>query len=442
MTIKVKLLGRRLAMAGALVMIIGLVAASAASASTKVPIWTSGGTHLPFGTETSFSASSIHGMNLKWNAGGIPIWIQCETLSASGTVEDYASGKPGTLNPTPGTPFKFKGCHVVEVGEQTAWSGTTCSVPSEIPLEINSGELTNTPYANGGLKLFNLYMTFQINGCPGGIFQNFEWKVVGVGGPTGNEGQGAWPGEVLFPEGTAVTLNSGYKGEIEFGLNIQGAGFTPIKIAEEEITEPNTPGHHYWYTGGGMRKGEGPRTLVTPGSPLAISGGSNTINLEASIAGVATKISCSGSGSTTGSVENPSGEKDGIASASFGFGGCTVVKPEKKSCAVEGGSISTVSLAGSLYGAAQWPPLQFKPASDPIATFNVTGCTLAALNGKYELKGSLFVSPYLNSEKPGMWAIPYGENHGKGFFTMRGQPASASGEVTAETSKGEAVTLH
>jgi hypothetical protein len=435
MTIKVKPLARRFAMVGALIMITGLLAASAASASTKVPIWTSGGTHLPFGTETSFSSSSLSGLNLKWFVPNIPFWIQCEKLSANGTVENYASGKPGALKPTE-TPFAFKGCLVVEVGEQTAWGGTTCSVPKEIPVEITSGELTNTPYSNGGLKLSNLFMEFQINGCPGHFLENYPWRV--VASPTGNEGQGAWPGEVLFPEGTAVTINGAYKGEMEFGLNVQGAGPTPIKIAEEEITEPHTPGHHYWYTGGAMRKGEGPRTLVTPGSPLTIRGGSNSINLEATLSGVATKISCSGGGSTTGSVENPAGGGDGIANASFGFAGCTVVKPEKKSCVVEGGSISTVTMAGALSPAEQWPPLKFT-SSEPLAKFKVTGCTVAVLNGTYELNGSLSTSPYLNLAKPALWPILKSQNEG-GVLTLRGQKAVAYGEVTAETSTGEVVT--
>jgi hypothetical protein len=440
MTIKVKPFLRRLTVVGASVMIIGLIAASAASATVKVPIWSSGGTHLPFGTETSFSSTSVSGMNLKWKWGTVPFWIQCEKLSASGTVENYASGKPGTLaEPASESAYKFKGCAVVEVGEQTAWGGTTCSVPSEIPVDFFPSELANTPYPNGGLKLSNFIFGFKINWCPGLVFHNYQWNVTGT--PTGNEGQGAWPGEVLFPEETPVKVNGSLNGEIDFGLRLESGG-TPIEITEEEITDPNTPGHHYWYTGGGMRKGEGPRTLVPPGSPLAITGGPSSLNLESIQAGVTTLISCSGAGSTTGSVENPAGEKDGIANTSFGFTGCTVVKPEKKSCTVTGGSISTASLPGSLSGAGEWPLLLFKAASGPMATFNVTGCTIAALNGPYELKGNLFASPYLNAGKLGLWSIPAESNKAGSGLTLRGQKTSASGSVTAETSEGEVVTLY
>ena len=427
---------RHLAVVGALIAVAGLLAASTAAAkTTNVPIWTSGGTNLPFGSQVSFSGSSLSGMNLKWTSSGIPIWIQCETLSASGTVEDYASGKAGTL--TPGAPYKFEGCQVVQVGKQTAENNTTCQVPSEIPLEHTSGELTNTPYSGGGLKLSGLYMTFQINGCPGGAFEHYTWKL--AGSPTGNEGAGAWPGEVLYPEGTAVTL-SGVSGEMQFGLRLQDGSGAPIVIAEEEISDPNTPGHHYWYTGGGMRKGEGPRTLVTPGSPLTITGASNAITLEATISGLLVKIVCGGSGSTTGTVENPAGELDGVANASFGFGGCTVAKPEGKSCTVEGGSITTASMPGTLYGTGTL--LDFTPTSGTIATFEVGGCTIGSLNGSYKLKGSLFAQGVLDTSLPGKWSIPYSENQGKGLLKLRGQAASAAGSVSAETSGGEAVTLY
>ena len=434
MTIKVKPLGR-LTVVGALIMIIGLLGATAASASTKVPIWSSGGTHLPFGEEVPFTGPSISGMNLKWNASGIPIWIQCVDLSASGTVENYASGKPGTLKPGEG-PAAFQGCQLVEPSPET----TGCHIPTELSVEMGSGELANSPYPNGGLTLQELSLTeFEIEGCKSGAFLNYPWKIVATN-PAGNEGKGAWPGEVLFPEGTAVKLNGVLNGEIEFGLNIQGSGFTPIKITEEEITKPSTPGHHYWYTGGGMRKGEGPFAVVPPGSPLAVSGGSNSITLESVPAGVTTVISCSGAGSTTGSVENPAGEKDGVANVSFGFVGCTVVKPEKKSCTVEGGSISTASLVGSVTGAGEHPPFQLKPASGPIATFNIVGCTVPSPNGKYDLTGSLIASPY--GGKPGIWTIPSASNgKSSGLLKLRGQAAGASGEVTAVNSKGEMVTL-
>ena len=172
MSIKVKSLARRFALLGALTMIVGLGAASAASA-TQVPVWTQNGTHTPFGTEVSFSGSSVTGMNIQWTQSGLHFWVQCQALSASGKVEDYAYGKAGTLKPnSPWEAGTFKACGVVEVGPiQTAYNNTTCSVPKEIPLKYTSGALTNTPYSTGGLKLSGLEIEFQINGCPAHAYE-------------------------------------------------------------------------------------------------------------------------------------------------------------------------------------------------------------------------------------------------------------------------------
>jgi hypothetical protein len=428
---------RRLTTVGAVLAVVAMVTASAAAASTNVPIWTSGGTHLKFGENVTFSGASSTGMDLKWKAAGIPYWIECENLSGSGTVENYASGKAGTLASTAGA-FKFVNCFVAEVGEQTAGGGTTCYVPSEIPVQINTGELTNTPYTAGGLQLSNLSMEFQINGCPHGFGQGYTWHV--AASPTGNEGAGAVPGEVLFPEGSSVKLNGSISGEMRFGLEVQDSGSSPIKIGEEAITEPSNPGHHYWYIGGGMRKGEGPRTLVAAGSPLSFSGGTNTITIEATIGGVAVKISCSGSGSATGSVENPVGGADGIATATFGFTSCIVVKPEKPLCSVETGAFSAGPMSGSLILGEQWPPIGFTTESKTLSTLTVGGASCPpSLKGTYKVSGTLAVQPYLSLSSPNRWQIPKALNTG-GTILLRGQVATAYGEVTVEHA-GEVVTL-
>jgi hypothetical protein len=438
MTRKAKPLGR-FTVVGALIAVIALCAASSASASTKVPVWSSGGTNLTYGSEVAFSGGSVSGLTLKWTWSGVPFWVQCNSLSANGTVENYASGKAGTMKPAAENALKFKGCVLIQAGEvQTIWNNTTCSVPAEMPAEIKSGELTNTPYTSGGLKLTNFSMSFYINNCPGGFLQNLLWTA--SGSFTGNEGKGAWPGEVLFPEGTSVTVNNGAtKGEINFGLNVQGAGPTPIKIAEEEITEPSTPGHHYWYTGGGQRKGEGPLTLVTPGTPLTITGGFNSMTIEGRVAGVSTTVSCSGAGSTSGTVENPAGEKDGIANVSFATAGCAVTKPTGKSCVVKGGGFTTSSLPGTLSG-TEWPLLQLKPAGE-FANITLEKCTVAGMNNTFPLSGLFYVSPYMNLSNAGRWSIPTEANKSGSGLTWAGQQASIRGEVTAETAGGVAVTL-
>lgn len=429
----VRSVARTFALMGALTMIIGLVAASAASAATQVPVWSSNGSRLPFGSETSFSGTAVSGLNLKWTLSGAQFWIQCNTLSASGTVENYAYSRAGTLKPSAGS--KFTGCRVAQVGEEYAINNTPCSVPAEIPVEYSSGELTNTPYSSGGLKLSKISLSFKISNCPEHLYESITWKF--TGSPTGNEGHGAWPGEILFPEGTPLTVNSGGSGaEAEFGLKVQAAGFTPIKVTEEELTEPSNPGHHYWYTGGaGLIRGEGAQTLVAAGSPLTVkgSGVKSNIVIEGALSGVKTTISCA-EGTTAGSVENPAGGADGTASLTLGFSGCNVLKPEGKSCYVKGGGFSSEPLSGTL-ATAETPVLKLT-APGALAKITIAGCTLTSLNNWFPLSGSLLVSPTLNLERRGSWAIPNSQTELK----FGGNKASASGLIGAETTSGEAVT--
>jgi len=439
--IRAKAFTRRLTLIGMAVAVVALLSASAASATTNVPVWTSGGTPLNFGKEVAFKGTSSTGVDLKFTSAGVEYWIQCEKSSGEGVVENYASGKPGTLtaNPKAGS-VKLQNCYVVQIGESWTQLGhNNCKVPSEIETKLGAGELTNTPYASGGLKLSSMSFSFNITNCPELVNPNITFSVTATN-ITGEEGPGALPGEVIFPEGTPVTLFGGMvNGEIHFALQVNDTGSTPIVIGQEEIVAPSNPGHHYWYIGGGMRKGEGPRTLVTPGTPLSITGGTNTLNIETIIGGVSLTIACSGSGKASGTVENPAGEQDGIASATFGFTGCTVTKPS--ACTVEGGGFSTVPMSGALLPVETWPPLGFKGVTTKLAEMTITGSKCpAALKALSTLTGTLAVSPYLNPSLPERWRIFKEDNKG-GTIKFRGQNATVSGDLTVEH-EGEIVTLN
>jgi hypothetical protein len=427
---------------GALTMIIGLGVASAASA-TQVPIWTQNGTHIPFGTEVSFSGKSVSGMDLQWTQAGGHYLVECETLSASGKVEDYASGKAGSLKAVPQPPWEFasglfKGCVLVEMNSvETAWTNSTCKVPKEIPVNYTSGELTTSPYATGGLKLSKVEMSLVISGCPQGFNEGIEWRF--WGDLSGNEGHGAWPGEVLFPE-SPVSMNMGGIGAtIAFGMNIHDATPTPIKIAEEEVVAPHNPGHHYWYKGGAQRRGEGAQTLIAAGAPQSIKGSGGSVGIEGVLAGIKTKISCPSS-TTTGSVENPAGGGNGTASVSYSFTGCTVPVPAGKSCYIEGGGFTTNTLPGVLQKAEAFAPMKLTSAgvNQTIVTVPIRGCTVGALNNNFPLTGSLLVSPYLSFS--GYWSMTKTQTESSNLLFFGGNPASASGVLGAETSGGEAVT--
>jgi len=438
MGIKARSAARRFAFLGALTMIIGLGAASAASA-TQVPIWTQNGTHIPFGKEVSFSGSSVAGMDLQWTQAGGHYLVECERLAADGKAENYASGKAGTLKPVPISPWEsaavFKGCVLVEMNSvETVWTNSTCKVPKEIPVNYASGDLTNSPYSTGGLKLSKVEMSFIISGCPHGFNEGIEWRF--WGDFSGNEGNGAWPGEVGFPESPVSMNMSGTGATIAFGMNIHDATPTPIKIAEEEVVAPHNPGHHYWYKGGAQRRGEGAQTLIAAGATQAIKGSGGSLGIEGVLAGIKTKISCANS-TTTGSVENPAGGGNGTASVSYSFTGCTVPVPAGKSCYIEGGGFTTNTLPGVLQKAEAFAPMKLAGTgvNETITTVPIRGCTVGSLNNNFPLTGSLVVSPYLNLSVPGMWSVDKTQPL---FFG--GNSASASGQLGAETSSGEAVT--
>jgi hypothetical protein len=115
----------------------------------------------------------------------------------------------------------------------------------------------------------------------------------------------------------------------------------------------------------------------------------------------------------------------------------TVTKPAGKGCKVKGGQIQTNKLTFTSTG--QGDEVKFEPAvaGEPFATFEVEGCTVAALNGKYEVKGSVKGQPdgatinftHLNSTA-------------QGTLSLRGQKAGFESSATikgTEVPAGDAV---
>ena len=422
---------RRSALAAVLALFAVLAVTGPASASAeKIPVWTSGGTPLKFGSEVNFSGESNGGMNLRWTNSGVPYWIQCSTLSASGKVENYASGKAGSASYLAGA---FKGCVLVQAG--TYFFGgepTTCQLPSEIPVEFTASQLSNSPYPGGGLPLEFRNTETWIKNCAAGA------RVQLFGTAVAREGQGQAPGEVEVPAAAQNIRVGLVNAEIEFSMKVRGAGDVPLVIGQDEVSYPSTPGHYYWYTGGNQRRGEGPRKLVAAGSPLAITGGTNTLTIETTVGGLPTLITCSGSGKTSGSVENPSGGANGIANASITFTGCTVPKPENFNCTIPNGEIVLGPMSGALAATAPYPLLLFTAPAETLSNISFTGCKVGSFNINHPLKGTLPVNPY--ASLGARWLIPKDLNNS---YQLRfyGQKATVSGEVTVEH-EGSAVSLH
>lgn len=421
--------GRRLIVIAALAAILTMgIVSSASAVMQNNPVWQSGGTKLTFGKAYSTSGNSISGLNLKWISAGHEFWAQCQSLSAKGTLENPAAGKAGTLASSSGT---FEKCELVFGAE------IECEIPSQLPVTFENTALTNETYSQGGLVLKGTLAPFKTSGCKGGTFP-YEWKIsfTAKGYESGNLG------EQFFPQSTnAVTVNLGSSATMEFGMRLVNGG-NVATVTQEEVEV--APYGRNWYVGGAGRPGEGARTLIAAGSPFAIAGGSAGLTMESVISGVTLNVGCA-AGSPSGSVENPkSGE--GTASIALSLSSCAVAQPAGKGCVVETGAINTGSLAGTVAGGSP-PLLQLAPTGgSPIATFKVSGCAgskaLTALNGSYELKGNLLVYPQMFAgAKKGSWSIPSSKNGTGSGITLRGQAATVSGEVVAESSGGEVVTM-
>jgi hypothetical protein len=389
--------------------------ASAFGSTSKVPIWTSGGSHLKFGTEVSFESHAIHGMILKWKPLGSPAEIQCEGLNASGKVENFAGGKAGTMSPGSGS---FKGCILTQLGENGAEG--PCHVQSEIPATFESGALVNSPFENGGLELTNFHIVFYLHCEHSTLYENVPFGFYLTA--NGHESQGSWPGEVKFAE-TAVNSEN-IHGTVEFSLNVNTAAWVPLPIGEETFPLPNDPGHHYWYVGGHQRRGEGPWTLAAGGSPLSV-GGYSRLHIRGQHAGVKVGLSCEGT--STGAVENPVGGANGTATTTLAFSACSVAEPAGKNCVIQGGGFSTKQLSG-VFASGSSPVVGFTGPKGLIGEFQITGCSVASLNTTYKLEGTLNAQPSSGSN---IWEVPESLNDA-GNVLLGGLTANVSGEIRAE----------
>ena len=413
------------------------ITSAVASASTNVPLWSSGGATIEFGTPTEAGGQSSAGLNLYYKSyGGIPIWVTCSTLSATGKVENVAAkgSLTSTTSSTQGPNGVFQNCQLIEYGEKDIYTGLECTIPKELPTESTVGTLTNKENPAGGLEIQTSIKEFSVE-CPKGYKVGWSFKLSGIG----NEVEA---GSEYFGSGTTkVEANFGGTGEVTYGIRLANAK-GPVSIVERAYEEPKSTFGTHWFLGGAERKlNEGPKTLITAGSPTTLSGGFATLTLESVQAGLKTTIACSG-GTTTGSVENPFGGGPGIGNVTLAWTGCTVSKPEGRNCKVAGSAITMKSLsAGVKPGSEVEPILELKPSTgETLATFEIAGCTIGALNHVYTITGRFFVQPQMRAGKTiGSWSVPASLNQ-SGYLRIFGQQATPTGEITAE-SGGKVVTM-
>lgn len=424
----------------AAVAMLAMTSAAASATPTNVPMWSTGGAIIPFGSSSEVSGESIRDLDLQFTTGGgMQVWVSCAHLSATGKVENHAANLPGTVvgksSSAEGPSGTWKGCYLSRYGEKVIGSGLECTIPSELPMKSEVGTLTNAGNPAGGLET-TVYVQEATVKCPGGYQFTWSFALTGVG----KEIEGS-PGNESFETTNIVPSYGSGKGVARYGIGLSSSKGAAT-IAERAYEEPISTYGSHWYLGGAERTvSEGPKSLITQGSPVSLSGGFATLNLESVQSGVKVAFSCSG-GTTTGSVENPSGGASGVGSVKLELTGCTVPKPEGKGCKVVGSAITTKSLPARLKPGSETNPIVElnQSLSDEIATFTVSGCSVTALNHVYTVNGRLFVKPQMRAAaKIGSWLLPTSLNEG-GTFTVFGQKATAAGEITAE-SGGKVVTM-
>ncbi len=108
------------------------------------------------------------------------------------------------------------------------------------------------------------------------------------------------------------------------------------------------------------------------------------------------------------------------------YTGVKVLKPAGKGCKVVGEEVTTNKLKFTSEG--QGENTKFEPAAGTVfAEFTVEGCTIAALNGKYEVKGSVRGQPdgaTINFSRTTTTA--------EKTLTLRGQVAGLASSVTVK----------
>lgn len=128
-----------------------------------------------------------------------------------------------------------------------------------------------------------------------------------------------------------------------------------------------------------------------------------------------------------GTLENleEGGEIYTQAAGTLTFSGVSVIKPAGKGCKVKGGEIKTKELTATTKG--QGMAMKFAPASGEVfASFEIEGCSVGALNGVYEVKGSV-TSSSINGATTKFEPGPTTE---LGTLKVRGQKAGINGTLT------------
>lgn len=135
----------------------------------------------------------------------------------------------------------------------------------------------------------------------------------------------------------------------------------------------------------------------------------------------------------TGSMENHATFANGTGVMTYK--GVSVTAPAGKGCKVQGGEVVTNQLAGTTEGLTK--ELKVTPASgETFAEFTVEGCSIAALNHVYTVKGSV-----KGSTNGGQTTFTHAGTTAQGTLSFGGSKAGIEGTVEIDGANGNSLVL-
>lgn len=173
--------------------------------------------------------------------------------------------------------------------------------------------------------------------------------------------------------------------------------------------------------------GEGGETLLH-----SVISGVEVELKSTSLTGTGTQVSMLAA-ATEGTIVK--GEHTSNGTGVITYAGVTVVKPAGKGCVVKGGKVVTETLKATTAGQGMF--LNFQPnGATPFAKFEIEGCSIAALNGVYEVTGSVKGVPIEGTNET---VFTRAATTALTTLKLRGQNAGIAGTLKLKTAGGEAI---
>jgi hypothetical protein len=358
---------------------------------------------------------------------GLVTTFSCETEAAGPSLENPSGGGSGVG----AAEVKYKGCKpegiAAEKGckvENTANFASKLEVVStegktQVVLKPSSGEVF-AKFSVSSCSIGALNGTYELKGTMRGLYSNANSKIEFTTESTG-ESSLTLRGQKATAVGS-IGLETSGGGRIKAEPEVHWYGCTKQAGGRYTSSTCATEGAPNEWESLLLKAGE-KTTIVAKGNPIAFtstqSGLKTTFSCETEVAGP--------------SLENPSGGGSGVGAAEVKYKGC---KPEgiaaEKGCKVE----NTANFASKLEVVLIEGKTQvvfLKPSSGEVfAKFSVSSCSIGALNGTYELKGTMR-GLYSNANSKIEFTT---ESTGESSLTLRGQKATAVGSIGLETSGG------